>query len=131
MSGRQILRALADGEHNTEKIADFARGQLKKQQPELRRALTGWLTKAQRFVLSESLNRIDELAAAVVRVNEELRKEVSRSTDSLVAEAVKLLETIPGIGQRMAQAIIAEIGVEMSRFGCTSGELGWDVSWQQ
>ena len=97
VSGRQMLRALADGEHDTEKIADFARGQLKKKKNELQRALEGRLTKAQRFVLGELLKRIDELTAAIVRVNEELRAEVSRSTDPFVAEAVKLLETIPGI----------------------------------
>ena len=125
VSGRQMLRALADGEHDTEKIADFARGQLIKKKPELRRALTGRLTKAQRFVLSESLNRIDELAAAIVRVNEELRKEVSRSTDPFVAEAVKLLETIPGIGQRIAETIIAEIGVDMSRFPTDAHLASW------
>ena len=43
----------ADGEHDTEKIADFARGQLKKKKNELQRALEGRLTKAQRFVLGE------------------------------------------------------------------------------
>ncbi len=53
VSGRQMLRALADGEHDTEKIADFARGQLKKKKGELQRALEGRLTKAQRFVLGE------------------------------------------------------------------------------
>ena len=53
VSGRQMLRALADGEQDTEKIADFARGQLKKKKNELQRALEGRLTKAQRFVLGE------------------------------------------------------------------------------
>ena len=133
VSGRQMLRALADGEPDTEKIADFARGQLIKKKPELRRALTGRLTKAQRFVLSESLNRIDELAAAIVRVNEELREEVSRSTDPFVAEAVKLLETIPGIGQRIAaDHHLGDRGrYEPLPNGWTPGELGRDVSWQQ
>jgi len=48
-----MLRALADGEQDTEKIADFARGQLKKKKGELQRALEGRLTSAQRFVLGE------------------------------------------------------------------------------
>jgi len=125
VSGRQMLRALADGEQDTEKIADFARGQLKKKKGELQRALEGRLTSAQRFVLGELLKRIDELAAAIVRVNEELREEVSRSTDPFVAEAVSLLETIPGIGQRIAETIISEIGVDMTRFP-TDGHL---ASW--
>jgi len=125
VSGRQMLRALADGEPDTEKIADFARGQLKKKKGELQRALEGRLTKAQRFVLGELLQRIDELAAAIVRVNEELREEVNRSTDPFVAEAVKLLETIPGIGQRIAETIISEIGVDMSRFPTDAHLASW------
>ncbi len=120
-----MLRALADGEHDTEKIADFARGQLKKKKGELQRALEGRLTSAQRFVLGELLKHIDELAAAIVRANEELRAEVSRSTDPFVAEAVKLLETIPGIGQRIAETIISEIGVDMSRFPTDAHLASW------
>ncbi len=125
VSGRQMLRALADGEQDTEKIADFARGQLKKKKGELQRALEGRLTSAQRFVLGELLKRIDELAAAIVRVNEELHAEVSRSTDPFVAEAVKLLETIPGIGQRIGETIISEIGVDMSRFPSDAHLASW------
>ena len=125
VSGRQMFRALADGEQNTAKIAGFARGQLKKKKGELQRALEGRLTKAQRFVLRELLQRIDELTAAIVRVNEELRAEVNRSTDPFVAEAVKLLETIPGIGQRIAETIISEIGVDMSRFPTDAHLASW------
>ncbi len=128
-----MLRALADGEQDTEKIADFARGQLKKKKGELQRALEGRLTSAQRFVLGELLKRSDELAAAIVRVNEELHAEVSRSTDPFVAEAVSLLETIPGIGQQIAETIISEIGVDMSRFPTDGHLASWaaDVSRQQ
>ncbi len=60
-----------------------------------------------------------------MRVNEELRAEVSRSTDPFVAAAVKLLETIPGIGQRIAETIISEIGVEMSRFPTDAHLASW------
>ncbi len=60
-----------------------------------------------------------------MRVNEELRAEVSRSTDPFVAEAVSLLETIPGIGQRIAETIISEIGVDMSRFPTDAHLASW------
>ena len=46
VSGRRMLRALADGEHDTAKIADFARGQLKKKNNEMQRALEGRLTRS-------------------------------------------------------------------------------------
>lgn len=98
----------------------------------LRRALKGRLTKAQRFVLRELLARLDELASAIVRVNEVIDEEVNRSAAPFLAEAVKLLVTIPGIGERIAETVISEIGVEISRFPTdgTSSKLGRDLSWQ-
>jgi transposase len=53
VSGRARLRALAAGETNGQTLAAFARGQLKRKTEELRRALTGRLSAAQRFVLQE------------------------------------------------------------------------------
>jgi transposase len=125
VSGRQMLRALAEGEQDAHRMAEFARGRLKGKKAELQRALAGRLTAAQRFVLGELLNRLDELAAARLRVNEQIDKEISRSTDPFVAEAVKLLETIPGIGQRIAETIISEIGVDMSCFPSDAHLASW------
>ena len=56
-SGRAMLRAVADGEQDTAKLAEMARGRLKAKKAELRRAMQGRLTPAQRFVLGELLRR--------------------------------------------------------------------------
>jgi transposase len=111
-----MLRALAKGEDNPRTIADLARGKLKSKRPELERALHGQLTKAQRWVLAELLNRYDELTAAQGRVNERITQELANSADPFVEEAVQLLDTIPGVGQETGQAIISEIGTDMTRF---------------
>ena len=116
VSGRLMLQALASGEEDTEKLVGLARGRLKEKKPELRRALTSRLTAAQQFVLSELLVRLSELEAATTRVSERIAKEVEESADPFVPEAVKLLQTIPGIGERVAEVIVSEIGVNMSRF---------------
>ncbi len=63
----------------------------------MRRSLEGRLTKAQRFVPSELLHRLDEVRAAILRVNEPIEAEVRECRDPFVAEAVKLLQTIPGV----------------------------------
>src|SRR5215204_3273491 len=70
VSGRLILRALAEGETDATRLAEFARGRLRRKGVELRRSLEGRLTKSQRFVLSELLHRLDEVAAAILRINE-------------------------------------------------------------
>ena len=85
----------------------------------MKRALEGRLTRAQRWVLAELLDRYEELEAAIKKVNEQIRKEVE-SPDPFVREAIELLDTIPGVGEPVAQIIVSEIGVDMRRFPATS-----------
>lgn len=126
ISGRRMLRALAAGEADVTKLAEMARGRLSGKKSELRRALQGRLTAAQRFVLRELLDRYDELEAAISRVNEQIKQqEVAEGPDPFVQEALQLLQTIPGVGERVAEAIVSEIGFDMSRFA-TDGHL---ASW--
>jgi len=125
VSGRLMLRALAEGEDDAEKLVELARGTLKGKKPELRRALTSRLTPAQRFVLNELLLRLAELEAATIRVSGQTVREVAESTDPFVPDAVKLLETIPGIALRVAEVIISEIGVDMGRFPTDAHLASW------
>ncbi len=124
-SGRLMLRALADGETDTEVLVEMARSSLRTKKPELRRALTSRLTPAQRFVLNELLGRLAEIEAATGRVNEEIAREVAEGADPFVSEAVKLLQTIPGIGLRVAEVIVSEIGVDMTRFPTDAHLASW------
>ena len=116
LSGRLILRQLADGEGNVQKLALLARGKLKKKEAELRRAVSGRLTAAQRFVLRELLDRYEEQERAIAKVNEEIKREVEASPDPFVSKAVELLQTIPGIGRQVAEVVISEMGVKMEKF---------------
>jgi transposase len=111
VSGRAMIAALVGGETNTAKLAELARGKLKRKETELRRALDGRLTDAQRFVLQQQLRRIEELEVALAQVNKRI-DQVFQSHPKL-SHCRALLQTIPGIGQRVAEIIIAEIGVEV------------------
>jgi len=116
VSGRAMLRALAQGEQDVEKMANMARGSLKAKEAQLRRALSGRLTRSQRFVLNELLNQLDETEAAIARVSLEICQQMEENNRPFVLEAVQLLQTIPGVGERVAEVIVSEIGVDMSRF---------------
>src|SRR5712692_8836976 len=115
-SGKAMLRALAAGETDAEKMSHLARRTLKRKQPQLQQALAGRVTEAQRWVLGQLLDQYDQSEAALTRVEERIRQEVESSPDPFVPEAVKLLDTIPGVGETVAQIIVAEIGVDMERF---------------
>lgn len=125
VSGRLMLRALATGEQDGQKMASLARGRLKKKAEQLQRALTGRLTAAQKFVLRELLDRYGELESAIERVNKQIREEVATSSDPFVEPAIDLLETIPGVGRGVAEVIVAEIGVDMTRFATDKHLASW------
>jgi transposase len=83
------------------------------------------LTPTQRWVLGELLGRYGELEAALARVNEQIGKEVQGSPDPFVTEAVQLLDTIPGVGEQGAETLMAQIGVDMSRFPSAGHLASW------
>ncbi len=110
-SGRAILWALAHGETDPVKLAALARGKLKEKSLLLRRALHGRLTVNQRFVLGELLKRWEELETADARVTREIDHYLQDRPK--LARAREILDTIPGLGPRVAEVIVAEIGVQM------------------
>lgn len=125
VSGRAMLRALARGEQNTTKMAELARGPLREKQGQLRRALRGNLTRSQRFVLTELLNQLEQLEAAVARVSGEISQQIEENSDPFVKEAVRLLQTIPGVGEHVAEVIVSEIGTDMTRFPSDKHLSSW------
>lgn len=110
-SGRAMLRALAQGECDVAKLAALAQGKLQAKRPLLQRALQGRLTPAQRFVLTELLARLSELESAEQRVSQEITGWLE--SHPKLARARQLLQTIPGVGPRVAEVVVAEIGIEM------------------
>jgi transposase len=72
-----------------------------------------------------SYYRYEELEAALIRASDEIKQEVAKCDDPFVPEAIELLQTIPGVGLRVAEVIVSEVGVDMRRFA-TDGHL---ASW--
>jgi transposase len=125
VSGKLMLRALAHGETDAEKLSPLAYTTLKRKQPQLQQALEGRLTQAQRWILGQLLDQYEQGAAALQRVEERIGQEVESSADPFVPEAVQLLDTIPGVGETVAQILVAEIGVDMERFPTANHVASW------
>jgi transposase len=125
VSGKLMLRALAAGETDAAQMSQLAQRTLKRKQPQLQQALDGRFTSAQRWILGQLLDQYDQVEAALARVVERIGQEVATSADPFVPEAVKLLDTIPGIGETVAQIIVAEIGVEMAQFPTANHLASW------
>jgi transposase len=120
VSGRAMLKALIDGETDPTRLADLARGTLRKKRAALIDAFTGHLTPHHRRLLQLHLEMIEHLEGAVASIDADLGA-------ALVPfhEAVRRLDAIPGIDIIAAQAIIGEIGVDMTRFPTHQHLISW------
>lgn len=117
VSGRAILRAIIKGETDPVKLAELAKGKLRTKRGSLVEALLGKVRDHHRFLLEQHLGLIETLEQAVAKLEAEVDAVLSPFHD-----AVERLQTIPGIGLTAARTIIAEIGLDMSRFP-TAGHL--------
>lgn len=109
-SGRQMLSALAAGSLEPAAIADLAKGLLRKKLPQLEQALTGQVDTHQRFLIRQHLVQIEGLETAVAEVSAEIATRLSPVDDVLTR-----LDTIPGIGRWVAEALVAELGTDIAR----------------
>jgi transposase len=120
VSGRAMLQALIAGETDTGAMAELAKGRLREKREQLGQALEGRVQAHHRFVLTELLGQINNLEDTLARFNEQI--EAYRAP---FAEAVELLDTIPGVGQETAEVIVAEMGADMSRFPTARHLAAW------
>ena len=120
LSGRRIIEALIAGQTMPQALASLAHRRIHASADELEAALRGRVTKHHRFLLKLHLDQIDAFDAAIARIDEEVSANVEP-----FRTAIEMLSTIPGISTLSAEVIVAEIGIDMSRFQ-TAGHL---ISW--
>jgi len=101
-------------------LAQLARGRLQDKHEELVRALEGYVGAHQRFMLGEQPRHLDEIDARVDRLGEEIERRLLPFEPQLRA-----LDEIVGMGRRGAEEIIAETGVDMSRFPTHKHSASW------
>ena len=111
VSGRQMLAAMLAGQDDPVVLARLARGRMRAKIPQLQEALAGNLTAHHAFLLQMMLDRIDGLTARAGEVTARIGEQIAPC-----ARAVEQLDEIAGIGVTSAQELIAEIGIDMSRF---------------
>ena len=142
VSARAMLAEIVAGQTDAELMADLARGRMRNKIPELEKALTGIVQPHHRFVLAQQLEHIDfldeKVEALSLRIEKQLESmswpdepaepdagEGPEEEPPVAAEselpltwntAVALLDTIPGVNRRIAEVMLAEMGLDISRF---------------
>jgi transposase len=120
LSSRQMLVALAGGQTDAGAMAQLAQGRLRDKLPALERALAGQVGPHQRFLLARQLAHIDFLDASVAEISAEIAERLRP-----FEPALERLETIPGVGRRTAEVLVAEIGIDMRRFPTSAHLASW------
>ena len=120
VSGRAMIRALIAGQEDPEGLADLARQRLRRKIPELQAALRGQVTEHHRFLLRLLMSHLDSLEGLIATLGARIAAVMPP-----FAAVVERLQTIPGVDQRVAESLIAEIGTDMEQFP-TAGHL---ASW--
>ena len=120
VSGRRILRAMAQGEINPETLAALGDRHLKCGLPALADALAGSMGEIHRRLLAQHLDRIDLIDRQIEELNQTAASQMRKHR-----EAVTRLIEIPGIGAQAAQEILAEIGPEAAAFPSAGQLASW------
>jgi transposase len=151
VSARAMLAEIVAGQTDAELMADLARGRMRNKIPELEKALTGLVQPHHRFLLARQLGHIDfldeqteEMSAAIGQQLESMSwpdepsgPDAGKDTEegAQVADeselpltwntAVALLDTIPGVDRRIAEVMLAEMGLDMSQFPTANHLASW------
>jgi transposase len=151
VSARAMLQELARGSQDPQALAELAKGRLRSKLKELQAALVGVVEPHHRFILAQQLGHIDFLDEQIEALSAEIGAQLERMSQPPAAEgsanldepgqldsppeispppltwreAVALLDTMPGVDERVAEVMLAEMGLDMSQFP-TAKEL---VSW--
>src|SRR5262249_8853435 len=101
-------------------LANLARGRLRDKIPELEEALRGVMSETQRWLLREQLHKVSELDESIARLDAKVAELCLP-----FAKVLAVLDQIPGVNQRIAQVIVAEVGLDMSRFQSAAQLASW------
>jgi transposase len=120
ISGRAMILALIAGEADPAKLAELAHRRIKAGPDSLTEALRGRITRHHRFLLDLHMKQIKALDGAIASIDQEVGANLEP-----FRQAISLLTTIPGVGDLSAREIVAEIGIDMSRFPTHGHLLSW------
>lgn len=120
VTGRMILDALCDGERDPDVLAGMAQRKLKAKTEYLRQCVPGRFNNFHAVMTRQLLSHIDYLKQAESDLDEQVDRLIAP-----FAQARDRFDTIPGIGKRNAEIIVAEIGIDMTQFPTPAHLVSW------
>jgi len=144
VSVRDMLEALIAGERDPRRLAGLARGRMKPKQAALVEALTGRFDDQHAELTRMLLDQIDAVATQIGTLTTSIDELLTAMEPQARADepdtrggagagadgarestTIERLDEIPGISPGLAQIILAEIGLDMSRFPTAAHLVSW------
>ena len=119
-SSRNMLAALASGVEDPEVLAKMARGRLGSKHDELVAALRGRMTDHQREILRMQLAHVKFLDEQIAQLDGMVAERLAP-----LQQEIERLDGIPGVSQRTAEVILAEVGADMTQFPSADHLVSW------
>jgi transposase len=119
-SGRAMLEAMVQGTDDPKVLAALARGRMRNKTTQLKEALQGLVGPHQRMLLTSQLCHLTFLDEEIERLDAEVAKRMHP-----FKEAMERLDDIHGMGRRSSEEVLAEIGIDMSRFPTAAHMASW------
>jgi transposase len=119
-SGRTMIEAMIQGQENPQALSELAKGKLKSKKTDLQKAMHGFMGDHQKLMLETQLRHIDFLDEIIAKLDEEVKARMLPFEEDL-----ELLDTIPGVGRRTAEQILAEAGTDMNQFPSAAHLCSW------
>jgi transposase len=124
VSARAILGAILGGETAAAALAGLAKGRLRARLPEpgapWARALAAAPSAHHRLLVAEHLAMLDDQEAVIARLDALIAERLAPSAAELAR-----LQTIPGVGRRVAEGLLAEVGADVGRFPSGKHLASW------
>src|SRR5690242_13550600 len=120
VSGREMMARLIAGERDPKALAQLARASMRRKIVLLEEAFVGRFTDHHAFLLRTMLARIDETSADIAAIETRIEELIAP-----FAQTVARLDEITGVGATAAHTMIAEIGLDMSRFPTAAHLCSW------
>jgi transposase len=119
-SGRRILKAMIAGETDPTRLAELGSPRLGCTRDTLVEALDGRVREHHRFLLDQHLKTIEQMEETVAVFDARIEAALAPFRDT-----VERLRQGPGLSTTAAEVLIAEIGLDMSRFPTAGHLLSW------
>jgi transposase len=116
-SAREMIEAMIAGERDSAVLAQMAKGRMRTKIPQLEEALAGRFGDHHAVACRRIIDHIDYIDLAIAGLTEQINFRLDP-----FAGALTILCSITGVSDITAQIMIAEMGVDMSRFP-TAGHL--------